>query len=381
MKTDGRTHVIELSNADLRPYRIPFLQRMAMSDSIHLEVWHGQAPRDFGAPAEPVRDVPVPDRRIQNVFWPRGRHRVLWQRPALKALFSDAEVLVCPEVVHNLSVWLIALAHRLLGKRLILKGYFYRPSERLGKLGGALRRLLHRRAAAYLPYTSRGGRALLDEGIAEDRVFVSGNTLDTEALTNLAREVDPRFEATARAELGIEPGPVLLFLGKLIEVKRVDIAIAIIGKLDIQASLLVIGEGRLRRDLEELASGLPVRFLGPIYDETVLAGYLSLADLVLLPGRVGLTCIHGFASGVPCVTSNESLVEQSPEYEYVQDGYNGLVIPSIDPLEHAKAIATLLGDPERLEGLAKGALETAARLDMSGMVHQYEQAVRRALLD
>jgi glycosyltransferase involved in cell wall biosynthesis len=45
-------------------------------------------------------------------------------------------------------------------------------------------------------------------------------------------------------------GPVLMFLGKLVEVKRVDIAIEVVRALDIPVSLLVIGDGSVRRHLE-----------------------------------------------------------------------------------------------------------------------------------
>jgi glycosyltransferase involved in cell wall biosynthesis len=379
--TDHRIRVVELSSGDLRPYRIPFLGRIAESGSIRLEIWHGQPPRNFGAPTNPPQNVPVPERRVRNLFWPGGKHRVMWQSPALKVLTSDTQVVVCAEIVHNLSVWAIALLHRWFGKRLVLRGYFYRPEQRFERISGFLRRLLHRRAVAYLAYTERGRRSLLEEGVAIDRVFVSQNTLDAEMLMNLATEVDPESEALRREELDLAAAPVLMFLGKLIEAKRPDIAVELMSSLDTPASLLVIGDGSLRPDLEEKAKGLPVRFLGAIYDERELAEYLSFTDLLVLPGRVGLTCVHGFANGVACVTSHESLVEQSPEYSYVEDDYNGLIVRSTDPLDYARLIRDLLADPERLDRLSRGALEAAAQLGMGRMVDQYERAVRRATLD
>lgn len=378
----SRIRVDELSNADLRPYRLPFLHRISQSKSVQVSIWHGQPARGLGAPSARPQGVPVTEKDVKNLFWPGGRHRVLWQRGVLGVLSSDSEVLVCPEVIHNVGVWLIALTHRLFGKRLVLKGYFYRPTRgRFSRASFFLRRLLHRRAATFLAYTDRGARSLLAEGISEDRVFVSQNSLDTEMLMTLATEVDPGFGVKAREELGLGDGPVLLFLGKLIEVKRVDIAVDVVSQLNRSTSLLVVGEGKARRQLEERALGLPVRFLGAIYDERELASYFSMTDLLVLPGRVGLTCVHGFANGVPCVTTHEALVEQSPEYDYIQDGYNGVVVSSTDPSEHATAIRELLSDRERLASLSEGAVKTAEALGVSRMVEQYEKAVLRAVSD
>ena len=155
-------------------------------------------------------------------------------------------------------------------------------------------------------------------------------------------------------------------------------AVELLKNLDGEVSLVVIGDGFLRDELEGLGRGLPVRFRGAIYDELELARYFKLADILVLPGRVGLTCVHGFANGVPCVTTREDVVEQSPEYDYVEHGYNGLILPSDDPATHANAIRDLLEDPEALNRLGMGALETAQRLTMGRMVEEYEDAVLKA---
>jgi glycosyltransferase involved in cell wall biosynthesis len=143
-------------------------------------------------------------------------------------------------------------------------------------------------------------------------------------------------------------------------------------------SLVVIGDGTQRGELEREGEGLPIRFRGAIYDEAELARYFKLADLLVLPGRVGLTCVHGFANGVPCITTRGGIVEQSPEYEYVEHGYNGLILPSDDPAVHAGAIRDLLEDLEALGQLGAGAEETARRLTMDRMVRGFEDAVIEA---
>lgn len=372
--------VDELIASDLRPYRVPFLHRISASERLSVTVWHGRSASDFGAPAVPPKDLPVSDRWVGNVFWPGKKGRVVWQRRGLQILRSESQVIVCAEVIHNLTVWIIALTHRMFGKRLVLRGYFYRPGEshKLALASVWARRFLHARVDAYLAYTERGREYLLAQGVPDERVFVSQNTLDTETLMAIARRVDVEAVDDLREEMALRPGPVLLFLGKLISVKRADVAIELLRILHGEASLIVVGDGFLRSELVRMGRGLPVRFRGASYDELELARYFKLADLLLLPGRVGLTCVHGFANGVPCVTTTEEVVEQSPEYAYLEHDYNSLILPSDDPAVHAKAVGDLLEDRQRMDRLRKGAFETAERLKMGRMVEQYEQAVLKA---
>ena len=120
------------------------------------------------------------------------------------------------------------------------------------------------------------------------------------------------------------------------------------------------------------------RIRGAIYDEWELARYFKLADLLVLPGGVGLTCVHAFANDVPIVTTTKEVVDQGPEYVYVEHLYNGLILPSDDPALHAREIRDLLENPEALNRLAVGTRETARRLSMAKMVEGYEEAVLKA---
>lgn len=365
----------------LRPYRLPFLKRIAASGRISLTVWHGQPADDRGAPHVAAESLPIPDRHLRNVHLPWGRHRrVIWQRGALSILRSESRVVICAEVVHNPVVWLLALIHRIVGKGLVLDGHFVRsgPNPGYRLVSGIVRKFLHRFADAYVAYTEGGREALITEGVDPEKVFVSMNTLDTELLSALAERVDDEACDALRKELGVAEGHVLLYVGKLAPVKRVDLAIEILRYLDGNATLVVIGDGTQRKSLEEASEGLPVQFRGAIYNEEELARYFMIADLLVLPGRVGLTCVHGFANGVPCLTTSDEIAEQSPEYEYVEDGYNGVILLTDDPAHQARAIRVLLNDPETLSRLKTGARKTARRLTMDRMVKGFEDAVLKA---
>ncbi len=373
--------VAQLMNSDLRPYRVPFLRRLSETEpDLSLTLYVGQAPSNYGAPKESPKDVPVRIKPIKNHFWPFGGHRVAWQSGALSILRSPADVIICPEVVHNLTVWVIRVLHRRFSKSLILTGFFTRTAG-TGLIAGSRRvmlRWLRGSAAAVIAYTESGSRALLAEGWEPERVFISQNTVDTEMLEALSAAVSEGDVADLRVRLGVGSQRIVLFIGKLIREKRLDVAIHALSRLTEPPTLVVVGDGPERDHLEKLASTGPVVFVGAIYDEAELAKYLSLAEFLVLPGRVGLTCVHGFAAGVPCVTTDQRAALQTPEYEYLDHGANSLVVSDLDPGHHAEAFESLLEDAALLADLRSGARETGRRLGMDTMVSAFAAAVRAA---
>jgi len=286
--------------------------------------------------------------------------------------------LICDEIVHNLTVWLIALVHRFFGKRLILIGFMTRgPGNGLvPRVRRLLLRLLRRSADALISYTETGRRALEAEGWPMDRVFVSYNTLDTEVLQRISDSVTTEEIEELKARLGIDRKAVL-FLGKLIPEKHVEVIVEALALMADPPILVVVGEGPERARLESLAAASPGRviFTGAAYDEHDVARYMAISEFLVLPGRVGLTCVHGFAAARPSITTGRGGVDQTPEFDYVSDAENAIVLPDLRPQTHADAVARLLGDPDLLADLQKGALATAQRLRMDAMVDGYSAAI------
>jgi glycosyltransferase involved in cell wall biosynthesis len=367
---------------DIRPYRFGLLRRLADREDVEHTMYAGvvAAGSGVGVPAS-LPDVPVAVRPVRNWFWFRQPLKVWWQSGALSVLRSDAEVIVCQEVVSNLTVWVIRLLHRWFGKSLVLIGFFYRPGGRsaLAPLRDWLRRRLRASAGAFIAYTERGAAELVAEGVPEEMVFVNGNTLDTHRLIELADGISEADRTAVRRELQLDDSTrVLAFLGRLRPVKRLEVAIETLRLLGDGYVLLVIGDGEEGERWQAASVGLPVHFVGQVYEDEKLARLLSVASVMYLPGSVGLTCVHGFANSLPCLTTSEEATTQTPEYDYVVDGYNGVIFAEADAGLHALSIRRLLADDERLKRLAEGARVTAERLDMDHMADAFVRAVRHA---
>jgi alpha-1,6-mannosyltransferase len=79
----------------------------------------------------------------------------------------------------------------------------------------------------------------------------------------------------------------------------------------VEASLVMAGDGPLRRRLEKeaAAAGLPVTFTGFLSDRAAVAALLATADLAIAPGPIetfGLAALEALACGTPTVVSSSS---------------------------------------------------------------------------
>ena len=149
----------------------------------------------------------------------------------------------------------------------------------------------------------------------------------------------PRAEALLN-EHGLENTPVLLYVGRLVPLKRVDFILRAYAPLKDRMRLVVVGEGECRRELESLDRelGLNVLFTGRKSGEELLAWY-ALGDVLLLPSRVeafGAVVDEALMAGVLPIVS-----DRVGSKDLIVDG-NGAVLPADDPARWTDAIRELL---------------------------------------
>jgi len=140
--------------------------------------------------------------------------------------------------------------------------------------------------------------------------------------------------------------------------KALDVALRAIARLP-GAWLWLIGEGKLRPDLERLAADLGVtdrvRFVGWVENPV---HHIAAADAFLLPSRhepLGNILLEAWAAGVPSVATRS----EGPSW-FMRDGVDGLMADIDDAAGIATALARLRDDPAAARGFATSA---RARLD------------------
>jgi len=151
-----------------------------------------------------------------------------------------------------------------------------------------------------------------------------------------------RDDARRRLALGADEF-VVLFMGRLTGIKRVDRLLAAVSLAQSRISnlrVIVAGDGELRASLAAQAesSELPVQFLGWRSDVEVLLG---AADCVVLTSDnegTPVSLIQAAQAGVPVVSTNVGSVS-----EVVEANSSGL-LTGLDPKEIAEALVQLAHD-------------------------------------
>jgi glycosyltransferase involved in cell wall biosynthesis len=173
--------------------------------------------------------------------------------------------------------------------------------------------------------------------------------------------------------------PLLLFVGRLRYYKGLHILLEALPS--VRAELLIAGSGPERERLAAQAAGLGVaervHFLGDVPDGDLPALHRA-ADIFVLPAHLraeglGLAQIEALASGLPCISTE---LGTGTSYANLH-GETGLVVPPGDPAALARAINTLLADPEtRRRYGAAGQQRVAALFTRERMLDSVEAIYR-----
>jgi len=148
--------------------------------------------------------------------------------------------------------------------------------------------------------------------------------------------------------------PIVLFVGRLVEKKgcrSLIEAMAEVQRRYAKAELMVIGDGPLRADCEELAAAQLVRcsFLGA-QPAAVVQEWMGRASVFCVPSVVaasgdaegfGIVFIEAQAMGLPVVSTRSGGIPEA-----VDDGHTGLLVAEGDHQALAEAILKLLQDDE-----------------------------------
>jgi glycosyltransferase involved in cell wall biosynthesis len=293
-------------------------------------------------------------------YWFLGR--VLWQPAVVKLACSRRfECIILLGNAYYMSSWLAAILARLTGKRVLMWTHGFlrrdRPLKRLTRYA------FYRLADGLLLYGNRARMLLREMGYPNDRMHVVYNSLDHDLQLALRKSFDETTRDSVRRELGVAADHRLLVsVGRLNRPKRYGELIEAVARARADGArlrLVLIGDGPERGALESVARQLGeqdrVLFMGACYDERRLAGIISSADLFVVPGDIGLSCIHAFAYGVPVIT-HDNLDTQNPEVEAIRPGRNGDLYREHDVEDLARVIARWL---KRLD-------EPGARREIAG---------------
>jgi glycogen(starch) synthase len=174
----------------------------------------------------------------------------------------------------------------------------------------------------------------------------------------------------------------LLFVGRLVSDKGVDLLLAALGQLaqeGLRVQLTVAGEGPERRALARQANELgleaSVRFVGILKDEQLATEYRR-HGVVVIPSRYeepfGIVALEAIASGCVVIGSAGGGLKDAI-------GECGLTYPNGDRAALAEGIRRLLGEPELRRQLRARAADHLRAHSSVAMVRAYREVLQAAV--
>lgn len=178
-------------------------------------------------------------------------------------------------------------------------------------------------------------------------------------------------------------GPILLAVGMMRDGDKLAsyriLAEAMKRIADRDWSLVVVGDGPARPDVERAFAGIPqgrVTFSG-IAEKTELQAFYAATDILVWPSvneAYGMAMLEAQAAGLPVVAGRTGGVP-----DVVRDGVTGVLCPVGDAGAFADAVAKLLDEPDRREEMRAAALDvTAAENDISVAAHRLDEILQSA---
>jgi D-inositol-3-phosphate glycosyltransferase len=201
-------------------------------------------------------------------------------------------------------------------------------------------------------------------GAEASRIAVVPCGVDTELFA-------PGDQSAARAALGLDDRPRLLYVGRLAPIKGLETLLDGMARLRAagsRAQLCIVGgdadepldghEGELRARLSRLDLRDTVTFVGAQPQERLRAWYVA-ADATVLPSyyeSFGMVALEAMACGSPVVASRVGGLPTT-----VRDGVTGVLVPEHDPAVLADTLERVLDDADLRWRLGREGVRWAAQ--------------------
>lgn len=212
---------------------------------------------------------------------------------------------------------------------------------------------IHNLSSALILYSKRNITDIKPKN--RSKVFVAHNTVN---FTSFPAITESKEEL--KREFGIPFKKVVLFVGRMREVKKVEHLIAIFNSLNEPDTGCVIVGDPMGYDIPSLIKSPNIKFLGEVHDpqNVKISKLFKLSDLFCIPGDVGLGLNQAFYWGLPVLTEDGF---QPPEIHNLVNGRNGFMVAENDHAALKEKLLLLLRDDKMRAEFSRNASEDIRR--------------------
>lgn len=220
------------------------------------------------------------------------------------------------------------------------------------------RKMLRRRASAFVAYGQRAKEYLQELGAASEKIFIARNTVDTRFFS----------EQTDRERLKLIPDVLRMhftYVGFIIRKKNLLQLLKAVKILSLQRTdfvLDLIGDGQDKVYFEDYVKANQlekvVHFAGFV-QKSNLPTWLAKSSCFVFPSNYdiwGLVVNEAMAAALPCISS----VNSGVTVDLIEDGKNGFAVDFSDPKLVAEKMDWILDNREKAKEFGLNARKTIA---------------------
>lgn len=267
-------------------------------------------------------------------------HTPFYRMPGVVGLTKGYRTVIDDMGIFCLTSWRLLFAAKLRGQRVYMWSHGWYGRE--GFVKKWIKRAYSALSDGMLVYGNYARDLMIRNGFNPKKLHVIHNSLDYDEQLRLRRQISPSDVYTSHFG---DQHPTLLFIGRLTQVKRLDLIVEAVERLRSSGEMYnvaLVGDGEARSGLQQMVEerGLTrqVWFYGACYDEPTNAQLVYNADLCVAPGNIGLTAMHAMMFGCPCLSHN-NFPYQMPEFEAIREGTTGAFFEQDNAESLAEAIS------------------------------------------
>lgn len=250
-----------------------------------------------------------------------------WTKGLIKLLFSYYDNYLMVGETRDISGYVFLMLNKFLFRKKNIYVWTHGWYGKENMKERILKKLYFKMTSGVFLYGNYAKECMINEGFDPKKLFVIHNSLNYKAQLALRQSMTSN---NIFKDYFCNDMPTICFIGRLKEVKRLDLiieALAILKERGLIYNLILIGSGECEQLLKLLVNSHnlnnQVWFYGECFDETENAELIYNSDLCVSPGNVGLTAIHTLMFGCPVITHNDKKW-QMPEFESIKEGLTGV---------------------------------------------------------
>lgn len=375
LKKEGQIMIL-LFEQEIPHYRVYVFEELAKKFNGNFKVYYGDAKKSSHHREEDLLRAKLELKPIKN-HWVKGE-ALYFQNliPIVKK--EKPEAVIIRHAIGNVGMYLLLVYCRIKKIPVVLWGQGYSFKRKFSPESNWVDKVhlyLVKFCNSYVCYTEEISKNL-SRYVSGAKLFIGRNTLNSRYLGEIHSELAGLNTATIKKELSLESVQYICYMGRYQKRKKIPeliIAVSKLQKKNSNVGLLLIGKGE-KEDIEEiqnLAEKYKVKNffqLGSLSDEEA-GRYIYCADVIVIPGWLGLSVNHAFIFGKPVVSISEEY-GHPPESDYLKGGYNGEWSENKSVL--SDSIEKVLNN---INFYSDNALKSGDELSIDSMVQGFKDAV------